>query len=180
MSPPLQGIHLFNYRNFIQRQESFQHYHTLFKGRNAVGKTNLLEAISFLCPGTGFRKDSMANFSSDAHQEDLTSIEYKFTHDQLVNILRIELKQSDDRWSKQYFLNDKKVQQQYLLNIFQIFWFTEADKVYFIKDIQYQRNTINRIACYLEPSLFQHLNNYTKLRREKKNILQTTKEISWL
>ena len=72
MSPPLQGIHLFNYRNFIQRQESFQHYHTLFKGRNAVGKTNLLEAISFLCPGTGFRKDSMANFSSDAQQEDLT------------------------------------------------------------------------------------------------------------
>ena len=180
MSPPLQGIHLFNYRNFIQRQESFQHYHTLFKGKNAVGKTNLLEAISFLCPGTGFRKDSMANFSSDAHQEDLTSIEYKFTHDQLVNTLRIELKQSDDRWSKQYFLNDKKVQQQYLLNIFQIFWFTEADKVYFIKDIQYQRNTINRIACYFEPSLFQQLNKYTKLRREKKKILQTTKEISWL
>ena len=78
MSPPLQGIHLFNYRNFTQHQESFHHYHSLFKGRNAVGKTNLLEAISFLCPGTGFRKDSMANFSSDFHQENLTSIEYKF------------------------------------------------------------------------------------------------------
>ena len=180
MSPPLQGIHLFNYRNFSQHSEDFQQYHTLFKGRNAVGKTNLLEAISFLCPGTGFRKDSMINFSNDNHKEDLTSIEYKFNYEQLPNLLRIELKKSDDRWSKQYLLNDKKIQQQHLLKIFQLFWFTEADKVFFIKDTQYQRNTINRIACYFEPSLFQQLNRYTKLRREKKKILQTTKELSWL
>ena len=180
MSPPLQGIHLFNYRNFSQHSQDFQQYHTLFKGRNAVGKTNLLEAISFLCPGTGFRKDSMINFSNDNHKEDLTSIEYKFNYEQLPNLLRIELKKSDDRWSKQYLLNDKKIQQQHLLKIFQLFWFTEADKVFFIKDSQYQRNTINRIACYFEPSLFQQLNRYTKLRREKKKILQTTKELSWL
>ena len=180
MSPPLQGIHLFNYRNFSQHSQDFQQYHTLFKGRNAVGKTNLLEAISFLCPGTGFRKDSMINFSNDNHKEDLTSIEYKFNYEQLPNLLRIELKKSDDRWSKQYLLNDKKIQQQQLLKIFQLFWFTEADKVFFIKDTQYQRNTINRIACYFEPSLFQQLNRYTKLRREKKKILQTTKELSWL
>jgi len=180
VSPPLQGIHLFNYRNFSQHSQDFQQYHTLFKGRNAVGKTNLLEAISFLCPGTGFRKDSMINFSNDNHKEDLTSIEYKFNYEQLPNLLRIELKKSDDRWSKQYLLNDKKIQQQHLLKIFQLFWFTEADKVFFIKDTQYQRNTINRIACYFEPSLFQQLNRYTKLRREKKKILQTTKELSWL
>ena len=180
MSPPLQGIHLFNYRNFSQHSEDFQQYHTLFKGRNAVGKTNLLEAISFLCPGTGFRKDSMINFSNDSYKEDLTSIEYKFNHEQLSNSLRIEIKKSDDRWSKQYLLNDKKIQQQHLLKIFQLFWFTEADKVFFIKDTQYQRNTINRIACYFEPSLFLQLNRYTKLRREKKKILQTTKELSWL
>ena len=180
MSPPLQGIHLFNYRNFSQHSEDFQQYHTLFKGRNAVGKTNLLEAISFLCPGTGFRKDSIVNFSNDDHKEDLTSIEYKFNHEQLSNLLRIEFKKNDDRWSKYYLLNDKKIQQQYLLKIFQLFWFTEADKVFFIKDTQYQRNTINRIACYFEPSLFPQLNKYTKLRREKKKILQTTKELSWL
>ena len=180
MSPPLQGIHLFNYRNFSQHSEDFQQYHTIFKGRNAVGKTNLLEAISFLCPGTGFRKDSMFNFSNDDLKEDLTSIEYEFNHERLPNILRIEIKKSNDRWTKQYLLNDKKIQQQNLLKIFQLFWFTEADKVFFIKDSQYQRNTINRIACYFEPSLFQQLNRYTKLRREKKKILQTTKELSWL
>ena len=92
------------------------------------------------------------------------------THQDLENHLTIELSNKDERWSKQYFLNDKKIQQQKLLDIFQLFWFTEIDKVYFIKDTQYQRNTINRIICYFEPKLFSLLNQYTKLRREKKRI----------
>ena len=69
MTPPLQGIHLYNYRNFQNHKETFQNNHTLFKGRNAVGKTNILEAISFLCPGTGFRKDSIQNFANEEISE---------------------------------------------------------------------------------------------------------------
>ena len=180
MTPPLQGIHLQNYRNFQSHQETFEHFHTLFKGRNAVGKTNILEAISFLCPGTGFRKDSIQHFFNDENKTGVVSIDYRFRYEDLPNLLRIELSMNDKRWSKQYFLNEKKIQQQDLLKTFQLFWFTEIDKVFFIKDIQYQRNTINRLACYYEPSLFRLLNKYSKLRREKKKILQTSREISWL
>lgn len=180
MSPPLKGIHVTNFRNFSQRQETFTSSHTLFKGRNAVGKTNLLEAISFLCPGTGFRKDTISNFSNQDNQASDVVINYNYDYEDLTNHLKIELKFQEERWTKQYFLNDKKIQQQQLLKIFQLFWFTEMDKVFFIKDTQYQRNTINRIACYFEPSLFQQLNKYTKLRREKKKVLQTTQEKSWL
>ena len=180
MFPPLQGIHLHNYRNFLNHQESFKSNHTLFKGRNAVGKTNILEAISFLCPGTGFRKDAIQHFSNEEHKTEAVTINYKFKHEDLSNALKIEFIMNENRWSKQYFLNEKKIQQQGLLKIFQLFWFTETDKVYFIKDTQYQRNTINRLVCYFEPSLFQLLNKFTKLRREKKRILQTTIELSWL
>ena len=180
MFPPLQGIHLHNYRNFLNHQESFKSNHTLFKGRNAVGKTNILEAISFLCPGTGFRKDAIQHFSNEEHKTEAVTINYKFKHEDLSNALKIEFIMNENRWSKQYFLNEKKIQQQGLLKIFQLFWFTETDKVYFIKDTLYQRNTINRLVCYFEPSLFQLLNKFTKLRREKKRILQTTSELSWL
>ena len=80
MAPPLKGIHLNNFRNFAQRQENFSNSHTLFKGRNAVGKTNLLEAISFLCPGTGFRKDIISNFSNQDQKENNVIIKYDFDH----------------------------------------------------------------------------------------------------
>ena len=74
MPPPLKGIQLSNYRNFINKKEIFNFDHTLFKGKNAVGKTNLLESISFLCPGTGFRKDVIQNFIFQKQLELKTSI----------------------------------------------------------------------------------------------------------
>tara|TARA_Y100000994_G_C15676121_1_gene435811 strand:+ start:68 stop:1135 length:1068 start_codon:yes stop_codon:yes gene_type:complete len=180
LSPPLKGLQLSNYRNFINKKEVFKSEHTLFKGKNAVGKTNILEAISFLCPGTGFRKDGIQNFIFQKQEKLKSSITFDFENEDLENHLTIELSNKDERWSKQYFLNDKKIQQQKLLDIFQLFWFTEIDKVYFIKDTQYQRNTINRIICYFEPKLFSLLNQYTKLRREKKRILQSSQDNSWL
>ncbi len=180
MSPPLKGLQLSNYRNFINKEEVFKFEHTLFKGRNAVGKTNILEAISFLCPGTGFRKDGIQNFIFQKQENLKSSITFDFENDDLENHLTIELSNKDERWSKQYFLNDKKIQQKKLLDIFQLFWFTETDKVYFIKDTQYQRNTINRIICYFDSKLFSLLNQYTKLRREKKRILQSSHDNSWL
>ena len=121
MFPPLQGIHLNNYRNFLNHQESFKSNHTLFKGRNAVGKTNILEAISFLCPGTGFRKDAIQHFSNEEHKTGSVTINYKFMHEDLSNALKIEFIMNENRWSKQYFLNEKKIQQQGVLKIFQLF-----------------------------------------------------------
>ncbi len=180
MLPPLKGIRLYNYRNFQKNNQSFQQYHTLFKGKNAVGKTNLLEAISFLCPGTGFRKDSIQNLPNEYQKEEKTAIDFEFIHEDLTNKLKIEFCKIEDRWSKNYFLNDKKIQQQDLLKTFQLFWFTETDKVFFIRDTQYQRNTINRIICYFDQDLFINLNKYKRLRREKRKILQSTKDISWL
>ena len=180
MSPPLKGLRLSNYRNFINKKEIFNFEHILFKGKNAVGKTNLLEAISFLSPGTGFRKDVIQNFIFQKQEKLKASITFDFNHEDLDNHLTILMGSKDERWSKQYFLNNKKIQQQKLLDIFQLFWFTETDKVYFIKDTQYQRNTINRIICYFDSKLFSLLNQYTKLRREKKRILQSSQDNSWL
>ena len=85
MPPPLKGLQLSNYRNFINKKEIFNFDHTLFKGKNAVGKTNLLESISFLCPGTGFRKDVLQNFIFQKQVELKTSITFNFTHEDLEN-----------------------------------------------------------------------------------------------
>ena len=37
---------------------------------------------------------------------------YDFDHEELSNHLKIELAFQEEKWSKQYFLNDKKIQQQ--------------------------------------------------------------------
>ena len=110
------------------------------------------------------------NFIFKKQEKLEASMTFDFIHEDLENHLTIILSNKDERWTKQYFLNDKKIQQQKLLDIFQLFWLTETDKVYFIKDAQYQRNTINRIICYFDSKLFGFLSKYTILRREKRRI----------
>ena len=157
MSPPLKGLQLSNYRNFINKKEVFKFEHTLFKGKNAVGKTNILEAISFLCPGTGFRKDGIQNFIFQKQEKLKSSITFDFENEDLENHLTIELSNKDERWSKQYFLNDKKIQQQKLLDIFQLFWFKITN------------NSINSISLIL--SIFNKINLiYLRKPKQLKNI----------
>lgn len=53
----LKNITLVNFRNFVRRTFVFDQLLTIIAGQNAVGKTNLLEAIYFVFHGQGFRED---------------------------------------------------------------------------------------------------------------------------
>ena len=176
----LTGIKLFNYRNFKKKKLAFSKTHTLLKGKNAVGKTSILEAISFLSPGNGFKKDLLENIINSQSVKEGASINLSFYDEGSEQNLKIIFQFINSKLSKNYLLNDKKITQQALMNIFQLFWFSELDKVYFIKDKQYQRNTCNRIMCYFNSELFKLLNQYSKLRREKKKIFLSTQDRSWL
>lgn len=48
-------ISLQNFRNYSYYNKIFKHKNILFHGANGVGKTNILEAISLLSPGSGIK-----------------------------------------------------------------------------------------------------------------------------
>ena len=180
LTSKLTGIKLFNYRNFKQKSLNFSKKHTLLKGKNAVGKTSILEAISFLSPGNGFKKELLENIINHNSINDGANINLSFHDEGIDQNLKIIFQSTESKLYKNYLLNDKKISQQELMKIFQLFWFSELDKVYFIKDKQYKRNSCNRIMCYFNSDLFKLLNQYAKLRREKKKIFISTQDRSWL
>lgn len=51
-------LRLSTYRNFQNIELNFSTSHVVFTGHNGAGKTNLLEALSFLSPGRGLRRVS--------------------------------------------------------------------------------------------------------------------------
>ncbi|WP_157141195.1 AAA family ATPase, partial [Candidatus Liberibacter asiaticus] len=54
-------LNISEFRNYASLRLVFDAQHTIFVGDNGVGKTNILEAISFLSPGRGFRRASYAD-----------------------------------------------------------------------------------------------------------------------
>ncbi len=56
-------LKLWRYRNYPYFNIRFSGQHVVFTGHNGAGKTNLLEALSFLSPGRGLRRASYSDVS---------------------------------------------------------------------------------------------------------------------
>ncbi|AMG86250.1 hypothetical protein H704_01161 [Bartonella bacilliformis Peru38] len=56
-------LKLAHYRNYHFLNVNFSSRHVVFTGHNGAGKTNLLEALSFLAPGRGLRRAAYSDVS---------------------------------------------------------------------------------------------------------------------
>ncbi|MET3559629.1 DNA replication and repair protein RecF [Bartonella japonica] len=56
-------LRLAHYRNYSSFNIHFSGQHVVFTGHNGAGKTNLLEALSFLSPGRGLRRAAYSDVS---------------------------------------------------------------------------------------------------------------------
>ena len=54
----IEKLKVINFRSYKILELSFDSIPTVIYGKNGVGKTNLLEAISLLYPGKGLRRSS--------------------------------------------------------------------------------------------------------------------------
>ena len=64
----IEKLKISNFRSYKSLELIFDSIPTVIYGKNGVGKTNLLEAISLLYPGKGVRRSSfhdMINFSNN-------------------------------------------------------------------------------------------------------------------
>lgn len=59
----LSSLKLTDFRNYTQSSLSLDQRHVVLTGANGSGKTNLLEAVSFLSPGRGLRRATLSDVS---------------------------------------------------------------------------------------------------------------------
>ncbi|WP_350335852.1 DNA replication/repair protein RecF [Coralliovum pocilloporae] len=62
----LSALRLSDFRNYTTLSLAFAPKHIVFTGENGAGKTNLLEAVSFLSPGRGMRRAAYGEVSRQA------------------------------------------------------------------------------------------------------------------
>lgn len=75
-------LKLTNYRNYCSFSANFSDKLIVFTGHNGAGKTNLLEALSFLSPGRGLRR---ASYDSVAYVKQNTGFECE-TQQKISNV----------------------------------------------------------------------------------------------
>ncbi len=174
-------ILLTNFRNFENFELSFNAKCNILYGANGSGKTNILEAISLLGKGRGFRNSNLLNLIYKNTNYFKIKSEFQF-NDNVYN-LDIYSKLINDKQKKITSVNDevsKEVENFINSSISFLFFLPEMERL-FLASPSYRRNFIDKL-------IFSENKNYNKtINRYKKNLIERAKvlqnrdqDLDWL
>ncbi len=158
----LTKITLNHFRNFTHHTFLFNPFLTIVKGKNSVGKTNLLEALFFCLRGHGFREEKEIELINTKAQNATVEIE---TNEKDIHNRQKIMFSSNPTITKQYLFNKvKKRLREYLSHSMPAIVFSPSflyvidgqmheRRVFFDQLIRYMSNTYKRRLGFYEEAL---------------------------
>jgi DNA replication and repair protein RecF len=174
------SLSLSHYRNHLQLNLACKSSPIVLTGKNGLGKTNILEAVSLLVPGKGLRSACLEEITT-INQNKCWKIaaEVNSTYGPLEIITTI-----NDKSKRSVMINGKTAKSQLeLAGIFSVSWLTPLMDQIFVGPSKNRRKLLDKLALNFDESHAQRLNQYEKLIAERRQILKKSgikaKEI-WL
>ena len=166
----LDSIKLNNFKSHNDLEVGFDKI-TAIVGKNAVGKTNILEAIYYSLITKPFRANqaSLINYDSD-----FTKILLNMAHDK-PQALETRLKKSNTSLSRSITINDVKKKASEIIGIQPIVVFVPDDSRLITDGPQFRRNLINSIIIQTSKEYLNALNKFQKVLNQRNRLLYLLK-----
>ena len=184
----LRSVYLENFRSYKTLNIEVKNFkYVILTGKNGIGKTNILEAISFLSPGKGFRNtrlDEVINTESNSNQSSIFFIIEKENQKNEIGI-GFTKESIDNRFQgrKIIHLNGKKLKRQSdLPNLVSLIWLTPEMDIFFRTNSLFRRKFVDRCVFNLKPEYLDNLKIYEKNLNERNKILKdiSTKDLFYI
>jgi DNA replication and repair protein RecF len=170
MSLKIKNIQLNNFRNYNSFNLELDPCLTLIVGENAIGKTNCIEAIQFLCTGSSFRKPLKKDVISSGKTS--TSLSLNAFDSETGRVLNTQL--FFDEKGKRIEINGKKKSIANLKGILPAVLFT-PDHLQIIKEsATKRRRALDEIGTQLFPSYYSAKQEYEKIVQQRNALLKDT------
>jgi len=162
----LQNIHLKNFRNFQNENLNFHPRFNLIIGKNAQGKTNILEAIYYLSYLNSFRTSSKKDLIYYQNEECVLQAQF------LKNGLSYNINHSLGK-QKGLKLNGKKpkLYDEYL-GLVPVLLFEPKDVYLFRDSPGTRRKFLNRAIFLQKPELVRLIRDYENIVQQKNRLLK--------
>ncbi len=163
----LKDIKLKNFRNYSSFEYEFKKKKTLFIGKNAQGKTNLLEAVYYLSSlsSNRIKKDSeLIKFGEEA-----CSISAEVLKNDIDVSLDILINPPKNKVLKVNSL--KKNKSQEFLRVLRAVYFSSSDLMLLRGEPSFRRKWLDLAICQIYPAYYDKLAKYNKIRLQKSNFL---------
>ncbi len=151
-------------------------------GENGAGKTNILEALSFLSPGRGLRRAKLSQATNLNHLEKGWSIFSKVSIGSQLEEIGTGVFSTENTEDRRVIkLNQTSVSQAELLEILNIFWVTPQIDQLLNESMGIRRRFFDKLVSSFFPAHTQHLHRYEYALRERSRLLREgTGDDDWL
>lgn len=175
MNSYIKKLILTNYRNYKNSTFNFGSKINVIYGANGIGKTNILEAISFLSPGKGFFNSSLNDLIiiENNKQNDFWSIFANIEENSIADTIAVYLDSENNSLKKKVKINGNITRSQDELNkIFNVIWLIPTMQSLFIDDKSVRRKFLDRIVYLLDTEHSSRVAKYEFLIKERMKVLQ--------
>ena len=175
-------LRLSHFRNYVSFSTSFESQIIVLTGENGAGKTNLLEALSFLSPGRGLRgvKLSQVTTQSSPPLDQVWGLSAELTLEEksqpIVLGTGLELTPSG-RDKRRVKINGVPAKSQSALTDWlSVIWVTPAMNRIFLETGSLKRKFIDRLIYAFDPKHAERLHRYEHLLKERSTVLTSGRE----
>lgn len=163
----LHSLRLKHFRNFTAQDLNFHPQFNFIFGKNAQGKTNLIEAICYLSELKSFRGADKTDLIQKQAQQ--SRLEAKITRDELVWDLALTLSAAERKIEVNGKAPPKRQEYAGLLPLILF----EPRHIYLFRDSPGERRKyLNRALFLMDPAFLTTLNHYDKIVSQKNRILK--------
>ena len=166
-------LKLYDFRNYSEFYETFEPGVNLIIGNNAQGKTNLLEAISFLGSGRSFRTQKTAELVKfGAEFADLQGNVFSENREQSLRWVLF----SGSRPRQVYRNGTRKKTTADIAGVLQTVLFCPEDLMVLKSGASARRRLADHALCQLRPNYEAALTEYNRILEQKNRILKDRHE----
>ncbi len=164
-------IFLNDFRNFTALNLNFSDTVNIFLGRNAQGKTNILESINFASLGTArVAKDTeLVRWNQAAALIRINFSKADVTHDLAVEIY-------SDKKRRRILFDGNAVKLRDIIGKLNAVMFSPEDLFIFRNSPATRRRFLNIVLAQAAPIYFSELTTYNRLTEQRNNLLKKIRE----
>ena len=179
----LRGLKLSDFRNYARLSLTFDGRHVVFAGENGAGKTNILEAISYLSPGRGLRRATLgdiARHDGAVRGWAVAATVFDGIDDVSVGTGYLADAESNERQRRIRIDGTTARSSEALLDVVRVLWLTPAMDGLFTGPAGDRRRFLDRLVLAIDAAHGTRVNAFEKAMRERNRLLENGGDGAWL